>query len=88
MAHTYEVTVQAHVAGTGVAEAVSLHVETAIPNFIIHEHHQKTLIPEYRELVQYDYQPVNGYYTVPELPGIGQKLTDEVYKQSDYVVVQ
>ena len=87
-AHAYEISVQAHVAGTGVAEAASLHAETAIPNFVIHEHHQKTLLPEYQELVKYDYQPKGGYYTVPELPGIGQDITDEVYKQSDYVVVK
>ena len=87
-AHAYEISVQAHVAGTGVAEAASLHAETAIPNFVIHEHHQKTLLPEYQELVKYDYQPKDGYYTVPELPGIGQDITDEVYKQSDYVVVK
>ena len=88
MAHAYEVTVQAHVAGTGVAEAAALHAEAAIPNFCIHEHHQKTLLPEYQELVVYDYQPKDGYYTVPELPGIGQEITDAVYKQSDYVVVK
>ena len=88
LAHAYEVTVQAHVAGTGVAEAAALHAEAAIPNFVIHEHHQKTLLPEYRELVLHDYQPLDGYYEVPELPGIGQEITDEVYKQSDYFVVE
>ncbi len=88
LAHAYEVTVQAHVAGTGVAEAVALHAEAAVPNFVIHEHHQKTLLSEYRELVVHDYQPRDGYYEVPELPGIGQEITDEVYKQSDYFVVE
>lgn len=87
-AHAYEITVQAHVAGTGVAEAAALHAETVLPNFVIHEHHQKTLLPEYRELVKYDYQPVNGYYTVPELPGIGQDITEKVYEESDYTVVE
>ena len=88
MAHTYEVSVQAHVAGTGIAEAAALHAEASIPNFCIHEHHQKVLLPEYQELCKYNYQPVHGAYTVPELPGIGQDITEEVYKQSDYVLVQ
>ena len=87
-AHAYEITVQAHVAGTGVAEAAALHAEAAIPNFVIHEHHQKTLLPEYRELVVHNYQPKEGYYEVPELPGLGQEITDEVYKQSDYILVK
>jgi galactonate dehydratase len=87
MAHVFEVTVQAHVAGTGVAEAAALHAEIAIPNFCIHEHHQKTLLPEYEELCLYNYQPIKGRYTVPELPGIGQDITEKVYSQSDYVSI-
>ena len=88
IAHAYEVTVQAHVAGTGVAEAAALHAETAIPNFCIHEHHQKTLLPEYVELCVHNYQPVNGRYTVPELPGIGQDFTEKVFKDSDRIVIK
>jgi mandelate racemase len=88
MAHTYEVTVQAHVAGTGVASAAALHAEIAIPNFCIHEHHEKMLLSEYIELSVHNYQPVNGRYTVPELPGIGQDITETVYLHSDRVVVK
>ncbi|MBP2636280.1 MAG: Mandelate racemase/muconate lactonizing protein [Firmicutes bacterium] len=88
LAHAYEVTVQAHVAGTGVAEAAALHAEIAIPNFCIHEHHQKTLLPEYVELCVHNYQPVNGRYTAPELPGIGQDFTEVVYKDSDRVLIK
>ncbi len=88
LAHAYEVTVQAHVAGTGVAEAAALQAETAIPNFCIHEHHQKTLLPEYAELCVYNYQPAKGRYIVPELPGLGQDFTEKVYEDSDRVVVK
>lgn len=88
LAHAYEVTVQAHVAGTGVAEAAALHAEIVIPNFCIHEHHQKTLLPEYAELCVHNYQPVKGRYTVPELPGIGQDFTDKVYKNSDHILIK
>lgn len=88
LAHAYEITVQAHVAGTGVAEAAALHAETAIPNFCIHEHHQKTLLPEYAELCVHNYQPVNGRYVVPELPGIGQDITEKVYKNSDRILIR
>ncbi len=88
LAHAYEVTVQAHVAGTGVAEAAALHAEIAIPNFCIHEHHQKTLSPEYAELCVHNYQPVNGRYIVPELPGIGQDFTEKVYENSDRILIK
>ena len=88
MAHIYDTTVQVHVAGTAVACAAALHVEAAIPNFCIHEHHQKALMPEYIELCTVNYQPVNGKMPVPEEPGIGQDITDAVYKHSDIIVVE
>ncbi|MEZ5729104.1 MAG: hypothetical protein R3E48_14555 [Burkholderiaceae bacterium] len=46
-----------------------------IPNFLIHEHHQRALDPAGRATCLYDYQPVNGRYQVPDRPGIGQELT-------------
>lgn len=88
MAHTYDITCQVHVAGTGIAKAAALHVETAIPNFCIHEHHQKALMPGYIELCKYNYQPVNGRYTVPELPGLGQDLSEKAYANADIVVIK
>ena len=88
MAHAYDMTVQVHVAGTGVSCAAALHVEAAIPNFCIHEHHQKALMPEYISLCTQNYQPVNGQMPVPELPGIGQDLTETAYKNSDIYVIE
>jgi mandelate racemase len=88
LAALYEITVQVHVAGSGVISAAALHLETVIPNFIIHEHHQKLLMPGYAELCLYDYQPVNGYLTVPELPGIGQELTEIAYKKADRILIK
>ena len=79
-ANIYDATVQVHVCGGPVSTAASLHIETAIPNFIIHEHHTLALKNPVIELCKYDYQPVNGYYTAPELPGLGQELNDEVVK--------
>ncbi len=88
MAHLYDVTVQAHTAGTKIAEIAAVHAETAIPNFIIHEHHQKVFTKEYQELIDTDIEPVNGYYTAPETPGIGVNFTDYVYKHSDILEVK
>lgn len=80
-AHIYHATVQVHVCGGPVSTAASLHIETAIPNFIIHEHHGLALKKRIIELCKYDYQPENGYFTVPELPGLGQELNDDVVKE-------
>jgi galactonate dehydratase len=88
MAHVYEITAQAHVCGSPIAKAAALHLETAIPNFCIHEHHRNALIAENIELGLYDYQPVNGKYTVPELPGLGQDLSAKAYTLATKITVK
>ena len=80
MAKAFDISVQAHVCGSPVATAAALHYETAIPNFCIHEHHRNALLQGNRVLCKYDYQPENGFFKVPELPGLGQELSDEAYK--------
>jgi galactonate dehydratase len=87
MAHVYEITAQAHVCGSPIAKAAALHLETAIPNFCIHEHHRNALCAANIELAIYDYQPVNGKYTVPELPGLGQDLSEKAYAMARKVTV-
>jgi L-alanine-DL-glutamate epimerase-like enolase superfamily enzyme len=76
MAYTYDVSVQAHVCASPLSTAASLHLEAVIPNFCIHEHHVINLASYNKELCIHDYQPIDGYITVPELPGIGNELSD------------
>ncbi|OCG04814.1 mandelate racemase/muconate lactonizing enzyme family protein [Gilliamella apis] len=80
-ANIYHATVQVHVCGGPISTAASLHIETAIPNFIVHEHHTVALKEKMIELCKYDYQPIDGYFKVPELPGLGQELNDEIIKK-------
>lgn len=81
-ADMYDIQVQAHVCGGPVATAASLHLETVIPNFYIHEHHTYATKDWNRELCIQDYQPQNGYMTVPELPGLGIELNDAIIMNS------
>ncbi len=82
MAHAYDIAIQGHVCGGPIATAVALHIEAAIPNFIIHEHHRMALMDHIREICTYDYQPVKGKFQVTELPGIGQELTREAMENA------
>ncbi|MDO4841567.1 MAG: mandelate racemase/muconate lactonizing enzyme family protein [Phoenicibacter congonensis] len=82
MAQVYDANVQVHVCGSPISKAAALQVEAAIPNFLIHEHHQRALGKESRESCIHDYQPVNGRYSVPDLPGIGQEPTEEAMKNA------
>jgi L-alanine-DL-glutamate epimerase-like enolase superfamily enzyme len=59
-----------------------------IPNFIIHEHHRNALLPHNRELCIYDYQPVNGTYKVPELPGLGNEFSEKALTCCDKITVE
>ena len=81
MANLYDATVQIHVCGGPVAVAASLHMECVLPNFIIHEHHTNSLKHCIRELCVHDYQQVNGVYEIPDLPGLGQELNEEIMGQ-------
>ena len=81
-ADMYDVKIQAHVCGGPVATAASLHLETAIPNFMIHEHHTYAIKDFNRELCLQDPQPANGFFHVSEAPGLGIELNDKVMKDS------
>lgn len=82
MAHIYDATVQIHVCGGPIATAAALQIEAAIPNFIIHELHRYALLDANTKSCKHNYLPTNGYYEVPDLPGLGQELTDEAIKSS------
>ncbi|WP_415892340.1 mandelate racemase/muconate lactonizing enzyme family protein [Neptuniibacter sp. PT8_73] len=87
-ADVYDVRIQAHVCGGPVATAASLHLETAIPNFLIHEHHTYAIKRWNRELCIQDPQPVDGFFQVSEEPGIGIELNDEVVMRSPRIEVK
>jgi len=87
-ADVYDIRIQAHVCGGPVATAASLQLEAAIPNFLIHEHHTYAIKAWNRELCIQDYQPVNGRFSVPDLPGIGIELNDEIVNRSPKMTVK
>jgi L-alanine-DL-glutamate epimerase-like enolase superfamily enzyme len=86
-AHVYDVAVQAHVCGSPVATAAALQLEAAIPNFLIHEHHTNALKPWNVELCVPDLQPIGGVFEVPDRPGLGIDLNEEVAGRSPRLVV-
>lgn len=88
MAYTYEISVQCHVCGSPIAIAAALQLEAVIPNFLIHEHHEVNLKKYNRDFCVYDYQPVNGYYEIPDRPGIGQELSEEAIQSALKVTVK
>jgi galactonate dehydratase len=88
MAYTYDVNVQAHVCASPLSTAVALHLESVIPNFVIHEHHRFNLLAYNKQLCIHDYQPVNGKFKVPELPGIGNEFSEFALTNCEKVTVK
>lgn len=87
MANVYDCAVQVHVCGGPISTAAALHVETVVPNFLIHELHSGALKQNIRAMCKYDYMPENGYYRVPERPGIGQELSEEAMERAEHYQV-
>ena len=87
-AHVYDITVQVHVCGSPISTAAALQLEAVIPNFQIHEHHTNAIKKANRDLCIQDYQPENGRYTVPDLPGLGVELDESVFSKFPHEVVK
>ena len=83
MAKIYDAAVQVHVCGGPLATAATLQVEAVIPNFLIHEVHEGAIKKDMRDLGKYeDIKPVNGYYELPDRPGIGQELSQKALDEA------
>ena len=76
MAHAFDVKAQIHCAGGPISTAAALQLTAAITNFAIYEHHFRSTQPSITCLGKYDYQPKGGKYKIPDLPGLGQELSD------------
>ncbi|MCI2106052.1 MAG: mandelate racemase/muconate lactonizing enzyme family protein [Intestinimonas sp.] len=87
MANVYDAGVQIHVCGGPIATAATLQLEAVIPNFLIHELHEGALKEEIRALCKYDHMPENGFYEVPDLPGIGNELTEKAMKEAETITI-
>lgn len=88
MAYAYDVSVQVHIAGSPLATNAALHLEAVIPNFTIHEHHTCNRMETCLNLTKYNLQPKNGYFEIPDEPGIGneflQSAIDNAYLKKTF----
>ena len=82
MAYAYDISVQAHVCASPLSTDVAVHLETAIPNFQIHEHHICHESNRNKDLAIRNNLPVNGKIKPSELPGIGNEIHPRVFKEN------
>lgn len=89
LAHAYDVSVQAHVCASPLSTDVAVHLETAIPNFVIHEHHIVHENNRNFEMALYNNLPSNGRIKPSERPGIGNEIHPRVFKENrGYVTIK
>ncbi len=79
-ADVFDASIQGHCCETPIILSATLHIEAAIPNFAIHEQHIECYQPYLNELFTNTWYPENGYYTVPEGPGLGTELSEYALK--------
>jgi galactonate dehydratase len=81
-AETYHLHVQPHHCAGPVATAASIQIDACIPNFIIQEW-RPYVQAAFIELVTdaLEHKVADGYLAVPDVPGLGIELNDEVIKQ-------
>ena len=82
MAQEYGVPMAMHFAGTPVSCMANVHCAAATENFLVMENHSVD-VPWWGDLVEGVEKPIvnKGYITVPDRPGLGVTLNDEVVKQ-------
>ena len=80
-AETYQILVAPHNSSGPVATAASVHLDTAIPNFLIQEY--AIAQPMFDQVQQEPFHPVDGYFQLPTAPGLGVELDEEFIASAD-----
>jgi L-alanine-DL-glutamate epimerase-like enolase superfamily enzyme len=84
MAQDYGISMAMHMAGTPISTMASVHCAAATENFIALEHHF-TEVPFWNDFIAIngETKPIiqKGYIPVPEGPGLGFTLNEEVVKE-------
>ena len=88
LARLYDIGVQIHNFCSPILCAATLHVETAITNFVYHEDIMWTRKPYFWKLGTRELAPVNGYYTAPDAPGLGVELSDYALKYATITTIK
>jgi L-alanine-DL-glutamate epimerase-like enolase superfamily enzyme len=82
LAQEYGISMALHMAGTPISTMAAVHCAAATENFIALEHHF-TEVPFWGDFIDGLPKPIiqNGYIPVPESPGLGFTLNEDVVKE-------
>ncbi|CAN5152964.1 mandelate racemase/muconate lactonizing enzyme family protein [soil metagenome] len=86
MADTYMVPTSPHTAGGPLLWLSSIHLTSALPNFLIMESNYWKYTHQYPYFLNNVPVPENGFVTAPEKPGLGAEIRPEIFKNKDAIV--
>lgn len=82
LAQQYGISMAMHMAGTPISTMASVQCAAATENFIALEHHF-TDLPYWNDFIDGVPKPIiqNGYITVPDAPGLGFEINEDVIRE-------
>ena len=86
MADTYFIPTSPHTCGGPLLWFSSIHIATALPNFLIMESNYWKYTHQYPYFINNVPVPVKGHVSAPELPGLGAEIRPEIFKNGDAIV--
>ena len=86
MADAYFIPTSPHTCGGPLLWFASIHLCTALPNFLIMESNYWKYTHQYPYFINNVPVPQNGYVTPPELPGLGAEINPEIFTNGDATV--
>jgi len=86
MADTYFIPTSPHTCGGPLLYICSIHLSTAVPNFLIMESNYWKYTHQFPYFVKNVPVPQKGHVTPPELPGIGAEIKPELFQNGDAIV--
>ena len=86
MADTYLIPTSPHTCGGPLLWFSSIHMCTALPNFLIMESNYWKYSHQYPYFINNVPVPLEGLVTAPELPGLGAEIREELFKNGDAIV--
>jgi L-alanine-DL-glutamate epimerase-like enolase superfamily enzyme len=86
MADAYFIPTSPHTCGGPLLWFASIHLCTALPNFLIMESNYWKYSHQYPYFINNVPVPHNGFVTPSELPGLGAEINPEIFKNGDAIV--
>ena len=85
MAEAQHIMMAPHNTNSAVGTVASMHLDAAIPNFLIQEYHAEFYEPHYFEVIEGLPRQKEGYVDLPSGPGLGIRLNEELMNSHPYL---